>query len=141
MRKIKLYLAHPFDFRKQAREWEIEIEKRIGIEIINPFYDVKREDIEKIDLGRTERYEKLDYKELVERDVNQIVTSDGIIAMVTGHLSYGTIQEMVYAHSFHVPVYSLITNGHENHPWLKYHSDKIFTKIKSLEDFLCNLKK
>lgn len=136
---MKLYLAHPFDSREKMREWELEFEKKAGIEIINPFYDVKREDIDKIDMGRNERYEKLNAKELVERDVGNIINSDGIIALVNGMLSYGTIQEMVYAHSFNTPVYSVITNGHENHPWLKYHSNKIFISMNSLENFLIRL--
>ena len=48
-------------------------------------------------------------------------------------ISYGTIMEIVYAKINNKPVYSLITNGHDNHPWLKYHSKKIFTTFVGLE--------
>ena len=56
--------------------------------------------------------------------------------MVNDKRSYGTIQEMVYSHIFKKPNYCLVTNGHENHPWIRYHSTKIFTKLKDLEKFL-----
>lgn len=135
-KRLKLYLAHPLDSRKQLREWELEIEKRLDIEIINPFYDTNRQDVEMIDSGRKKRYEKLDESKIVQRDVAEIAKSDGIIAMVTGDISYGTIQEMVYANILQKKVYSIITNGHENHPWLKYHSDEIFLNKKDFEEYL-----
>ena len=138
-KKISLYLAHPFDSRKRMREWEISIEKQSGINIINPFYDVERLDVSLIDSGKREKYEKLDHVDIVERDLKAISRSDGTIAMITGDVSYGTIQEMVYSHLLSKPVYSLITNGQENHPWLRYHSSQIFTELDNLEKFLVGL--
>ena len=132
-----LYMAHPFDFRGEAREWEIGIEKRLGINIINPFYDTGRQDAKDIDAGRLARYQ-ISPKKIVEGDIDWIKRSKGIIAFITGDLSYGTIQEMVYAYLNKKPVYSIITNGHDKHPWLQYHSTKVFTKIGDLEKFLEN---
>ncbi|MDO8517416.1 MAG: hypothetical protein Q7S33_04820 [Nanoarchaeota archaeon] len=143
-KKEEYYLAHPFDSRKQIRDWELGFEKRTGISLLNPFYDdSRRTDVEKIDAGRNERYEKLDEKELVERDIGHIKQKSvkGIIAFVNGDLSYGTIQEMVYAKSYNKLVYSVISNGHENHPWLKYHSTKIFKSKDELETFLTSARK
>jgi nucleoside 2-deoxyribosyltransferase len=134
------YLAHPFDFRKEAREWELGIEKKLGIEILNPFYDTGRQDAKDIDAGRLARY-KIDPKQIVEGDISWIKRSKGIIAFITGDLSYGTLQEMVYAHSLDKPVYSVITNGHDKHPWLQYHSTKVFKKAGDLETFLENDRK
>ena len=133
--KRKFYLAHPFDARKRIRRWEKDFEKRTGIELVNPFYDeVDRTDVEKIDAGRAERYEKLIPSDLVERDVDYIKKSDGVVAFITGDLSYGTIQEMVYAFRYHKPVIAIVTNGHENHPWLQYHSTKVLTSTRKLEE-------
>jgi nucleoside 2-deoxyribosyltransferase len=134
---MKLYLAHPFYSREKIRKWELELEEKTGIELINPFYDIKREDIEKVDSGEKTRYD-VDPTEIVQRDVAQIAREDvrGTIAIIDGNLSYGTIQEMVYSKMLQKPVYSLITNEHENHAWLKYHSRKIFTDEQSLENFL-----
>jgi nucleoside 2-deoxyribosyltransferase len=133
MKQLELYLAHPLDNRKQIREWELAFEKMTGINLINPFYDIVRTDIELIDLGR-ERYKFSSAKEIVERDTGFIKnkTTDGTLAFITGALSYGTIMEMVYTKLYKKNLFTVVTNGHENHPWLKYHSDKIF---KSKEDF------
>lgn len=135
---MRFYLAHPFDSRKDMREWELAIEVALGIDIINPFYDVKRTDVPAIDKGREERYKqnRKQVIELVTRDVRQILKSDGVIAIIGDHLSYGTIQEMVYARMNQKPVLAVITNGQENHPWLRYHSNKIFTSLSGLEEYL-----
>jgi nucleoside 2-deoxyribosyltransferase len=131
-------MAHPFDIRYEMRKWELNVEKEIHINIFNPFYDaIERTDVEKIDSGRMARYEKLNCVELVERDVKNIRLSDELLAIVDGSLSYGTIQEMVYAHRMKIPVKTVITNGHEDHPWLKYHSNIIYT---SLDSFVIALK-
>jgi len=130
---IDLYLAHPFDSRKYIRKWEKGFEKRTGINLINPFYDGIRTEAERIDSGRATRYEELDAQELIQRDITKILLSKGIISIVDGNLSYGTIQEMVYAHLNNKFVFSVITNEHYNHPWLKYHSSKIFRCLKDLE--------
>ena len=127
----------PFDFRKEARAWELGIEKKLGIEILNPFYDTGRQDAKDIDAGRLARYQ-IDPIEIVERDIDWIKRGKGLIAFITGDLSYGTIQEMVYGTMLKKPVYSVITNGHDKHPWLQYHSTKVFTEIGELETFLEN---
>lgn len=131
-KQINLYLAHPFDERFNVRKWELEFEKNTRVNLVNPFYDVCRDDVEKIDDCRNERYEKLNHNTIVNRDLEQILKADGTLAFVTGALSYGTIMEMFYTHQNNKPVYSIISNGHENHPWLKYCSTQIF---KSKEDF------
>jgi len=132
----KYYLAHPLDSRKRIRKWELEMESKYDVELINPFYDVEREEIKNIDVGRKGRYEGLDDIELVQRDVGFIANSDGIIAIIDGNISYGTIQEMVYAKILHKPVFSVITNGHHNHPWLKYHSKVICKNLKYIEEII-----
>lgn len=133
------YLAHPFDSRYKVRKWELGIEERTGIVLLNPFYDAERRDIERIDLGRSERY-KEDPNEIVERDLNAIKDSRGVVAIVDGSLSYGTIMEMAYAKAvFRKIVLSLITNGHAEHPWLKYHSSEIFKSFKALEKRLIEI--
>lgn len=137
---VRLYLAHPFPAREWVRRWELHTEKKIGIELINPFYDATRNDVRKIDSGRAERYD-VDPVSIVEGDVELICGSDGVFAIVSGDLSYGTIMEMVYARNCKKPVYSLITNGEEMHPWLRYHSKKIFTKLDDAELFLGQLVK
>lgn len=135
-REHRYYLAHPFDSRHQMRAWELGVESCLGLNIYNPFYDGHRSDVEAIDAGRHARYEKIDPATVVERDVDAIAKSDGVIALVNGDLSYGTIQEIVYATMLDIPVYLVCTNNHHDHPWLCYHSEHVFHTLSDLEMFL-----
>lgn len=135
---MKLYLAHPVGSREVVRAWELDFEARSGIELINPFYDVPKP--YPPDTPREKLYE---YRPVVSvvPDIAAIEDSNGLIAVINEELSYGTIQEMVYAHIMRKLVYSLITNGEEKHPWLRYHSTEIFTNYKDLERFLLEMEK
>ena len=133
---MRYYLAHPYDSRKKVREWELGVEKRTGVELHNPFYDVDRKDIQDLDAGGVGRYDQLDPDTLVVRDLGAIRDSDGMVAIVDGALSYGTIMEIVYGHMSCEPCFLIVTNGHEKHPWLVYHSDKIFTSFEAFETFI-----
>jgi nucleoside 2-deoxyribosyltransferase len=130
------YLAHPFDTRNAIKIWQKKFEMATGLELINPFYDLERTDVIEIDEDRAGRYEKLDPTELVERDLAAIFRSDFVVAFVTGALSYGTIQEIVYAKLGEKPVFLIVTNGHEGHPWLVYHATKVFTCAGDFIDFM-----
>ena len=127
-----------FDSRFYIREWEEAFEKRTGIELINPFYDITRKDITPIDAGRKERYEmsNVTKREIISRDVMQIVKSDGVVAIIDGNKSYGTIMEMVYAKRFERPVWSVVTTGDEGHPWIYGHSTEVFTSLEDVENHL-----
>jgi hypothetical protein len=144
---VSYYLAHPFDSRHRMREWELEMEKKYNIVMINPFFDQDRPDMELIeDNGTTltslstreTRYGLSEHavNQLVQRDLDLIMDCDGIIAIVDGSLSYGTIQEMVYASLNGSQVLSVISNGHIGHPWLRYHSDYVFENLEKLEEYL-----
>lgn len=133
------YLAHPFDSRHEVREWEKLVEADSDITLINPFYDLEGEDMAGHDAGRLERYEDILASDIVDRDVEAIYGADGVVAYISGALSYGTIMEIVYAYSHAVPVYLICTNGHEGHPWLKYHAKKIFLSLDDAHEFLRSL--
>lgn len=132
------YLAHNFDFRKKARKWQIDFENRTGIKLINPFYDIERRDIQAIDAGKIGRYEAIDPESLVLNDLAAIQKAKyGIVALVTpAPFTCGTLMEIVYAKIMNKKVYTVVTNGHEKHPWLIFHSDRLFDNFYNLEDFL-----
>jgi nucleoside 2-deoxyribosyltransferase len=121
------------------REWEKKIEETFCVDLINPFYDcegkenfsIKKMDGGEVKEGEYETYEGYE-KAIVDTDIEKIRGSDGVIAVIDGSLSYGTIQEIVYARLFNKDVFLIATNGKHSHPWLKYHSTKLFT---SFEDF------
>ena len=133
---MKFILHIRFDSRYDTREWELAFEERTGIKLINPFYDIVRQDFEQIDMVRAKGYEKLDYDALVKRDLEQINKADGTLALVNGMKSFGTIMEMFYTKSEKYPLYSVITNGEHNHPWLKYVSTDIFRCLGDFEKFI-----
>ena len=131
---MKLYLAHPFMSRKDVWIWEHEIEAEYGIELVNPFYDTDREDIHRIDAGEMPRYTVS--AGVVDDDLELIEDCDGIVAIIDGATSYGTIMEIVYAFLHNKSVYIICTNNHQEHPWLRYHADEIFTSREEFEKWL-----
>lgn len=149
MKKPTFYLAHPFDSRLAIRHWEQKIEERLGINLINPFYDKDRDDIMDIDMGRKERY-SVDPKDIVLPDCEAISEADGIVAIIDGSLSYGTIMEIVHAFFIYgilpcikhpiqfmfepmKPIFIMCSTGHHKHPWLQYHGTYISKTLYDLE--------
>lgn len=134
------YLAHPFKSRHEVRGWELAFEERTGIPLLNPFYDVPRPDIEDRDAGRENPRTK-HYDRLVNDDLELVYGSDGLIAIIDDNFTYGTPQEMVYAKIWGKKIYCVVTNGQENHPWLRFHSTRIFTSREELERVLVEEKR
>ncbi len=133
------YLAHPFEARKIVRAWELLIERFFKINLINPIYDVHGAQTLEIDNGLRTRYENVDFKKLVERELFEIQKKDtkGSFVIQPGNFfSIGAYHEMVYTHNLGKTVYSLIMNGHHEHPWVNYHSNKVFTKWHELNSFI-----
>ena len=135
----ELYLAHPYDFRHGIRDWELYFEEKTGIQLINPFYELFPEETFKRDKGILDRYAQTDPHELVKKEVQTIKLSDGIVSVVCGGNSIGTLMEMVYAKNFKKEVYSIVMTGQEKHPWLSVHSSKIFTNFQDFEGFISNV--
>ena len=45
----KIYMAHPLGTREKIKNWCDRIKEETGLVIVNPFYDINRDDIERID--------------------------------------------------------------------------------------------
>jgi len=127
------YIAHPLPSKHKVRQWQLDVELKVGAIFINPFYD---EWGEAIKLEKSSSRYEVNAQWLVERDLNLIAKSDGIIAIIDGNMSYGTIMEIVYAKLFKKPVFLVITNSESKHPWFRYHADKIFSNFKELEEHI-----
>jgi nucleoside 2-deoxyribosyltransferase len=104
------------------------------LDLVNPFYDVDRNDVTEIDAGRRKRYEG-DPSKIVVGDLEQISKSKGIVAVVDGSLSYGTIMEIAHAFLMNKPVYIIVTNGHIKHPWLQFHASQLFESYQDFERY------
>jgi nucleoside 2-deoxyribosyltransferase len=138
---IKFYLAHPILRRYEVREKELEFEKSTGIQLINPFYDsYERRDIKRIDSGKIKEWDdKLDYEKIVEKDLDAIDNSDGIVACISKIYSIGTYMELWYGMNKNKPIY-VVTRHCGTHPWIKYVVAKsngvIVKSFEELEKFV-----
>lgn len=123
--KRTYYLAHPFGSRKRILKWQKELEKQfLNISFVNPFLINVYED------------GKCGVKKLVETDISLIRQTDGTIAIVDGMPSIGTLMKIAYAYKFKKPIYTIAeTEYAQKHPWIIYHSTKIFPTILDLINF------
>ena len=104
--------------------------------MLNPFYDVPRQDIIDYDLGGDLPN---DAEDIVKRDLEAIQRCVGIVAVVNEHTSIGTIMEISYAYiDYRLPIYVICTDGRHNHPWLQYHATKIFKTYIAFEQWAVN---
>jgi len=136
-KQLSFYLAHPFESRKNIREWELKVENELGIELVNPFYDKEHASVVDIDAGRKDRYQ-VEPKDIVDPDILEIVKSDGVVAFVTHDISVGTFHEMVYAYINHKPLFLVVERDDDlkEHPWLRYHAHKIFDSRFQFEEHM-----
>jgi len=128
----RFYGAHPFTSRAVFRQKELEWESRYEIEIVNPFEDLNRDDVQALDEHRITR-SQLDCHKLVQRDLIAILSCDAVIAYVNGDVSYGTIMEIFFAWTMHKPVHLIITNGDFDHPWLRECCEDIYWSFDEFE--------
>ena len=142
----KYYLAHNFNDRYEIRNIELYIEKRYNIELLNPFFDQKRNDLvsskEKNRHEIKRKFKKLTIKEcenIVERDLKSIRKCDGLISIINNE-SIGTSMELIMcAYVYRMPIY-VITTKCNHHPWIRYlvknSNGKIFKHLSDFEEWL-----
>jgi len=137
---MDLYLAHPFEMRYEVRDWEKEFESRNPVRLVNPFYDVAREDMRKFDEGLAEpRTIKTSDEGLyiVERDLELINRCDGLLAFITKDKeSLGTPMEFFYSSRIlRKPTYA-ITHDMDGHPWVRGLATEVFRTPNDFEKYI-----
>jgi len=138
---LKLYLAHPTYSRKKVRELELKIEEKLGIELINPFYDIHRVESEQMDTGVILPFDKSISTKVVTTDLNSIDECSGVLAIIDNNIAMGLFMEIFYAKEHYKPVIAICTNQKlQTHPWLRYCADKIFYSYKEFENYWFNQK-
>jgi hypothetical protein len=142
------YLSHTWDDRKFVRTWEVGMELRHDIVFTNPFEDLERDDIAKVEAGEQRLYETSNPHALVNRDLDAIMHAEGFVAIIKGLHSYGRELETMFAWTLHnklsdqcidYPVELVVLNGDEEHPWLRVCSTAIFTSLDEYESYLKDL--
>ena len=136
----KLYLAHPIVDRHWIRELELQMEGRLGIELVNPFYDdAERDNIQQLDAGMTHHeYDKsLDPEYIVKGDLAAVERCDGCLVFVTDKASVGIYMELFHnSYNLHKPAYLIVSDEHKaQHPWLRYMATKIFRASGEFEEW------
>lgn len=124
---------------------ELNIEEKLDIELINPFYDTEEKNfVEKLDRKEIKLWQAREQKlakmnglkmdNTVERDLEFCRNTDGILWLAPYHrFTIGAPMEAFYTHSVGKPVYTITYKKNVNHPFLKYVSSQIFT---SSTDFI-----
>jgi len=140
MKRLKLYLAHNLDTRHEIRKWELRIEKNHKIKLLNPFYDIVRNDVVDLDSGKVTRWQLNDKRchALVKRDLKAIDKCEGILAFVTG--SVGTTLEIGYAKATNKKIY-IISKDYIMHPWIRVYADLRFATKEEFEEWLSIVEK
>ena len=133
------YLAHPKYSREVIRKWELGFEKRTGIELLNPFFDIKVEGVEEEDLGSDSAEAQRTYKDIVETELKYIENArKGLLAIIDENVRLGLYFEMAYASIIEKEVYAIVElENLRKHPWLRYYTnDNIFQDKESFEEFI-----
>lgn len=142
----KLYLAHPFTYRHEARKIELKIEKALGIDLLNPFYDTEeRKLMEKLDSKQLKLWQArnnvlghsgIPHNEIVERDLGFCRNLDGLLWLVPyNKYSIGAPMEAFYAHSINKSVYTITYEKNVHHPFVEYVSTEVYISVDGFIKF------
>ena len=138
----RLYLAHSCLLIDTVRRWEIKIQGRFYVDLINPF---NNNTFENVELLRTLKSKKklLAYMRTLDNDTcEKIVTydldllrkCDGLVAVFNDYTA-GTMMEIFAgAYLYRLPVY--VISPKKYHPWLRWLSTEMFTSRVAFEEYL-----
>jgi nucleoside 2-deoxyribosyltransferase len=142
---LKLYFAHNFNNRKEYRKLELKLEKELGIELFNPFYDDidRKEEMEELDKAVATAKDRIGQfknrfnrvqdqaKDIVQRDLKNLASCDGLFTMVEKP-SFGTTIEICNAVMMRKPIY-FVSKVYTNHPWIKIYTDYRFETLEGFK--------
>ena len=147
MVKERFYLAHSCELIDSVRRWELRMQGKYNVDLINPFKGNQFENMEEL-RKLTTRKKLLSYmKTLNEETCEKIVTydlellrkCDGVVAIFNTP-SVGTAMEIFAAsYVYRMPVY-VICRSYVHHPWIAHlcwiSGGQAFTSRKAFEQFL-----
>lgn len=138
---MTLFISHPAASRKAIRYWQKKVQDKVRPRLMNPFYDFAKQreiiesDFSGCDIIETEKSQK-NYSHLVLSDLKNLLSCTGVVAIFDGNYSVGVPMEVVYAKNAGLKVFSIVVNGRENNPFIKYFSDKVYLSFADfVEDF------
>ncbi len=138
----KFYLAHPTSSREKVRRWELEFEKRTGIELINPFFEASSMSPEEENEGES-KYLRMGKEVSGIFDVNlkHVARKDviGTVVVIDDSWTWGTPEEHAIAWLMSKPVYAIVTHSEKNyfnHPSVIRTSNGVFRTEKEFETYM-----
>lgn len=123
----QFYLAHPYFMYEQIRAWELEAEKRVGIDFYNPFYDGKmqQDEFKKLNENPALRLDRswIDTEKIVPPDLKYIADKKGLVSIFSNVPMAGTPMELFFAALLvKIPTFSLGLDFIS--PWMVHHTSK-----------------
>ena len=136
MKKLDLYFAHDLDIREKIRKIELRLEETYNINLFNPFYDSKRQDIKDIDSGKKSRWEMPieACRKIVRNDLRNITIRDGILTIIEKP-SLGTTLEIAHTRQ-KKKLCIVISEQYIYHPWIRVYADERFHNLSEFEIWL-----
>jgi len=143
----KYYLAHSCELIDSVRKWELKVQGRFKVDLINPFKGNEFENMEEL-RQLTTRTKLLQYmrtldedtcQKIVEYDLELLRKCDGLIA-VFRNPSLGTAMEIFSAaYLYRIPCY-IICRKYIYHPWIvhlaKRSGGEVFSSRTAFEKYL-----
>lgn len=143
----KYYLAHSCELIDSVRKWELKVQGKFKVDLINPFKGNEFENMEEL-RKLTTRKKLLQYmrtlddetcRKIVEYDLDLLRKCDALIA-VFRNPSVGTAMEIfAAAYLYRIPIY-VICQKYIYHPWLVHlavrSGGEVFSSRKAFENFL-----
>jgi len=140
---MKLYFAHNFNNRIKFRKIELQLEKKLNIELYNPFYDDlnRKKEMFKFDNNKKQRFHinQKNANFIVQRDLTALAACDGLLTIVDLP-SFGTTIEICNATLMKKPIY-FISQKYINHAWIKVYATYRFRNIKEFKKFIIKERK
>jgi len=133
---MNLYFAHNFNNRKEFRILELQLEKELGIDLLNPFYDVpeRKEEMKALDSGKVKKWCVSDPTYLVARDLKNLASCDGLLTIVEKP-SFGTAIEICNAVLMRKQIF-FISKKYIDHPFIKVYVENRFKTIEEFKTFI-----
>jgi len=140
--RLKIYLSHPPDLRREIREWVKELEKRLHVRIWIPFHTEAR-DIALLERRKLRPYSKEEIrksKKIVEANLKAIKKCDVLIAVLP-YPSIGVTMEIFYS-GYVLQKPTLVLTYMKSHPWLNvvariYNTkERIENEIRRIKDVM-----
>ena len=125
---MRYYLAHSCHLIESVRKWELKIQGKYKIDLINPFTNNEFENIDELKQLKTKKqlhaYNKtLDLarcQDIVEHDLEILRKCDGVVA-IFNEPTIGTAQEIITCVLlYRMPCYVICRREHRYHPWIQY---------------------